>query len=306
VQLSTSARSAAIPAGASARRARTRQLRLQWHVLTRNNLQKAAMIYLALLVIVAILAPWVAPHPESITGTPSAAEMLQAPSWSHPFGTDELGRDIFSRVLYGARISLEASVLTIGIALLLGCTLGAIAAGLGGIFDEIIMRITDIFLSFPLMVLAIVIAAFWGGSLSHAIMALAVTWWPFYARLMRGSALSVRERPYVRAARAMGAPKRTIIFRHILPGSMGPVITMASLDLGGVILALAALSFLGVGAQAPTPEWGLMINESRTYFLSAWWYMAFPGLAITLTVLAFNLLGDGLGEVLEPKTRGRA
>jgi peptide/nickel transport system permease protein len=306
VQLSTSARSAAIPTGASARRARTRQLRLQWHVLTRNNLQKAAMIYLALLVIVAILAPWVAPHPESITGTPSAEEMLQAPSWSHPFGTDELGRDIFSRVLYGARISLEASVLTIGIALLLGCTLGAIAAGLGGIFDEIIMRITDIFLSFPLMVLAIVIAAFWGGSLSHAIMALAVTWWPFYARLMRGSALSVRERPYVRAARAMGAPKRTIIFRHILPGSMGPVITMASLDLGGVILALAALSFLGVGAQAPTPEWGLMINESRTYFLSAWWYMAFPGLAITLTVLAFNLLGDGLGEVLEPKTRGRA
>lgn len=306
MQPSTSARNAAIAAGASARRARTRQLRLQWHVLTRNNLQKAALIYLALLVIVAILAPWVAPHPESITGTPSAAEMLQAPSWSHPFGTDELGRDIFSRVLYGARISLEASVLTIGIALLLGCTLGAIAAGLGGIFDEIIMRITDIFLSFPLMVLAIVIAAFWGGSLSHAIMALAVTWWPFYARLMRGSALSVRERPYVRAARAMGAPKRTIIFRHILPGSMGPVITMASLDLGGVILALAALSFLGVGAQAPTPEWGLMINESRTYFLSAWWYMAFPGLAITLTVLAFNLLGDGLGEVLEPKTRGRA
>jgi peptide/nickel transport system permease protein len=306
VQPSPPARSATVPAGASARKARARQLRLQWHVLSRNNLQKTAMIYLALLVIVAIIAPWVAPHPESITGTPSAQEMLQAPSWSHPFGTDELGRDIFSRVLYGARISLEASLLTIGIALLLGCTLGAIAAGLGGIFDEVIMRVTDIFLSFPLMVLAIVIAAFWGGSLAHAIMALAVTWWPFYARLMRGSALSVRERPYVRAARAMGASKRAIIFRHILPGSMGPVITMGSLDLGGVILALAGLSFLGVGAQAPTPEWGLMINESRTYFLSAWWYMAFPGLAITLTVLAFNLLGDGLGEVLEPKTRGRA
>ena len=199
-----------------------------------------------------------------------------------------------------------AGVITVFLSVAIGCVLGVIAAGMRGIVDDVIMRITDIFLSFPMIVLAIVIAAFWGAGLRNAIIALAVCGWPFYARLVRGSAVSVRERPYVRAAQSIGASQRSIIFRHILPGSIGPVLTMASLDLGGIILMLAGMSFLGVGAQPPTPEWGLMINESRTYFLNAWWYMAFPGIAISLTVLAFNLLGDGLNEVVNPRTRGRA
>jgi peptide/nickel transport system permease protein len=296
---------AASPVYLTAGRAKWRQFRLQWHVLTRNVLQKIALVYIGLLILVAITAPYIAPHPESIVGTPSDKEVLLAPSWSHPFGTDEFGRDMFSRVLYGARISLMAGVITVFLSVTIGCVVGVVAAGMRGIVDDIIMRITDVFLSFPMIVLAIVIAAFWGAGLRNAIIALSVCGWPFYARLVRGTAVSVRERPYVRAAHSIGASQRSIIFRHILPGSIGPVLTMASLDLGGIILMLAAMSFLGVGAQPPTPEWGLMINESRTYFLSAWWYMAFPGIAISLTVLAFNLLGDGLNEVVNPRTRGR-
>ncbi len=290
----------------TAGRARWRQFRLQWHVLTRNVLQKIALVYIGLLILVAITAPFIAPHPDSIAGTPSEKEVLLAPSWSHPFGTDEFGRDLFSRILYGARISLMAGVITVFLSVSIGCILGVIAAGMRGIVDDVIMRITDIFLSFPMIVLAIVIAAFWGPSLRNAIIALSVCGWPFYARLVRGTAVSVRERPYVRAAQSIGASQRSVIFRHILPGSIGPVLTMASLDVGGIILMLAAMSFRGVGAQPPTPEWGLLINESRTYFLNAWWYMAFPGIAISLTVLAFNLLGDGLNEVVNPRTRGRA
>jgi len=290
----------------TARKARWRQFRIQWHVLTRNTLQKVALGYIVLLVIVAIVAPYIAPHPESIRGVASSTEMLQPPSWSHPFGTDEFGRDIFSRVLYGARISLLAGITTTALAVAIGSVLGVVAAGMRGIVEEIIMRVCDIFLSFPMIVLAIVIAAFWGGSLRNAIIALAICGWPFFARLVRGTAVSVRERQYVRAAQALGASQFSIIFRHILPSSIGPVVTMGTLQLGATVLQLSAMSFLGVGAQPPTPEWGLMINESRTYFLSAWWYMTFPGIAITLTVLAFNLLGDGLNEVLNPKTRGRA
>lgn len=289
----------------SASAARFRQIRFQWHVLTRNPLQKVAVIYIVLLTSIAIFAPYIIPYPESVVGTVNQEEILKAPSWSHLFGTDEFGRDIFSRVLYGARISVVAGLITVALAMGIGAPLGVLAAGLRGIVDEIIMRFCDIVLSFPVVVLAIVIAAYWGGSLRNAVIALAVTWWPYYARMVRGVAVSVRERPYVRAAESIGTSRPVIIFRHILPSSIGPVSVMASLDLGFVILALASLSFLGVGAQPPTPEWGLMINDSRSYFLSAWWYMAFPGLAITLTVLAFNILGDGLDEVINPKTRGR-
>ncbi len=289
----------------TAAQARWRQFRLQWHVLVRNKLQKAAVVYLGIVVLAAILAPWIVPHADAVSGTVHANDVLSGLSLSHPFGTDEMGRDIFSRVVYGARYSIGAAVLTVGIAVAIGATLGVLSAGFGGLVDELIMRFCDIMLSFPTVVLAIVIAAFWGGSLTTAIFALAVSWWPYYARLVRGSAISVRERPYVRAARSIGTSKLVQIFRHILPGSVGPMLVGASLDIGMVMLALAALSFLGVGAQPPIPEWGLLITQSRTYFMEAWWYMAFPGIAITLTVLAFNVLGDGLGEVLNPKTRGR-
>ncbi len=228
---------------------------------------------------------------------------LQPPSLTYPFGTDEEGRDIFSRVLYGTRISLGAAIVTLAVALGIGVPLGAIAGGIGGLVHAVLMRVTDVFLAFPGVLLAIAIAAFLGPSLRNAIIAIAVSWWPFYARLVRNQAISLRQRQFVRSAKVIGSPRRTIVFRHILPNAMGPTIVMASLDLGSVILTLAALSFLGLGAQPPTPEWGLMVNESRNYFLGAWWYMFFPGMAITLTVLAFNVIGDGIREVLDPKSR---
>ena len=200
---------------------------------------------------------------------------------------------------------MGASILAVLLAMLIGVPLGAIAGSTGGIIDNIIMRITDIFLSFPSLLLAIVIAAFAGPNLQNALIAIAVSWWPWYARIVRGQAISLKERQFVRAAKAIGTKPMTIIFRHIVPNCIAPVIVQASMDMGGIILTLASLSYLGLGAQAPTPEWGLMINTSKNYFLNAWWYSVFPGLAIFMTVLAFNLIGDGLREILDPKTRNK-
>ena len=216
-----------------------------------------------------------------------------------------MGRDIFSRIVYGTRISLGASLGAVFLAILIGATLGAVAGSTGGIVDNLIMRITDVFLSFPSLLLAILISAFAGASLVNALVAIAVSWWPWYARIVRGQAISLKERQFVRAARAIGTSKLRIIFTHILPNCIAPVIVQASMDFGGVILTLASLSFLGLGAQAPLPEWGLMINTSKTYFLNARWYSVFPGAAIFVTVLAFNLLGDGLREILDPRTKNK-
>ena len=233
------------------------------------------------------------------------SEKLLPPSGEYWFGTDELGRDIFSRILYGTRISLLASLAAVGLAMLIGIPLGALAGYKGGWIDNVIMRICDIFLSFPSLLLAIVIAAFAGPSLKNALIAIAISWWPWYARIVRGQAISLKERQFVRASRAIGNTQGKIIFQHIVPNCMAPVIVQASLDFGSIILTLASLSFLGLGAQAPTPEWGLMINTSKTYFLNAWWYSVFPGIAIFLAVLAFNLIGDGLREIMDPRTRNR-
>jgi peptide/nickel transport system permease protein len=210
---------------------------------------------------------------------------------------------MLSRVIYGTRISLQTALIAVSLALLIGVPLGAIAGGVGGAVDEIIMRITDVFLSFPPLLLAIAIAAFLGPSLQNAMLAIAISWWPWYTRIIRGQAVSIRERQFVRAARAIGTPMRRIIFSHILPNTMAPVIVQASMDIGGVVLTIASLSFLGLGAQPPIPEWGLLISTSRTYFLNAWWYSTFPGIAIFLSVLVFNLVGDGIREVLDPRTR---
>lgn len=287
----------------SALGARLHETRIQFRIYWRNNLQKAALVFCLVLLVTAVVAPYVVPHPEAIRGTVNFSAKLQPPSLRYPFGTDEDGRDIFSRVLYGTRISLVAALVTVGAALCIGVPLGALSGAIGGTTDTIIMRVTDVFLSFPGVLLAIAIAAFLGPSLRNAIIAIAVSWWPFYTRLVRNQSISLAQRQFVRSAKVIGTPRRSIVFRHILPNALGPTIVMASLDLGSVILVLAALSFLGLGAQPPTPEWGLMINESRNYFLEAWWYMFFPGLAITLTVLAFNIVGDGIREVLDPKSR---
>jgi len=282
---------------------RLKDLKLTFYLLNRNKLTQASLIIVFILLLLAIISPWIVPYPQHATGGVNPQDKLLPPSWGYPFGTDELGRDIFSRVLYGTRISLRTAVLAVGLALLIGVPLGAIAGAVGGAVDEVIMRITDIFLGFPPLLLAILIAAFLGPNLTNAMLAIAIAWWPWYTRLIRGQAVSMRERQFVRAARAIGTPTYKIVFSHILPNVIAPVIVQASMDLGGVILTAASLSFLGLGAQPPTPEWGLMVSTSRNYFLNAWWYSIFPGLAIFITVLVFNLLGDGLREVLDPKTR---
>ncbi|GAH53304.1 unnamed protein product, partial [marine sediment metagenome] len=243
------------------------------------------------------------PFPSHIYGDVNPQDKLLAPSRVYFLGTDEMGRDLFSRVLYGTRISLLGSLIAVGIGLFIGVPLGLMAGFYGGFTDEFIMRIVDMFLSFPPLLLAMAIAAFLGPSLQNAILALIIAWWPWYTRLTRGQVVSIKEREFVRAAHAIGTPSWQIMLKHILPNCISPIMVQASMDLGGIILTLAALSFLGLGAQAPTPEWGLIINTSRTYFLKAWWYSVFPGMAIFITVLSFNLLGDGLREVLDPKTK---
>lgn len=284
-------------------RPQIREFQMSFYLLNRNRLQRASMIIILLLVLIAIFAPVIAPYPSHAISDTNPADKLLPPSSKYLFGTDELGRDMFSRVLYGTRISLTTALIAVALALAIGVPLGAIAGGMGGMVDEVIMRVTDVFLSFPPLLLAIAIAAFLGPTLQNAMVAIAVSWWPWYTRIIRGQAVSIRERQFVRAARTIGTPMHRIIFEHILPNTLAPVVVQASMDIGGVILTVASLSFLGLGAQPPTPEWGLLISTSRTYFLNAWWYSLFPGVAIFITVLVFNLIGDGIREVLDPKTR---
>ena len=282
---------------------RIKSLRESLYLLARNKLSLIALVLLLLLVLAAILAPAVIPYPGDLTDEAHTAIALQPPSGAHLMGTDELGRDIFSRVLYGARISLTAALAAVGLSLLIGVPLGAVAGSFGGWVDNVIMRITDVFLSFPPLLLAIAMVVVLGSSLNNAILAIALSWWPWYTRLIRGQAISVKERKFVQAAETIGTGRVKIIFRHIIPNCISPVIVQASMDIGGVILTVASLSFLGLGAQLPAPEWGLMISMGRRFFPDSWWYCIFPGLAIFITVLCFNLLGDAIREILDPKTR---
>lgn len=284
---------------------RVKQFRINIYLLNRNSLTRIAFYSVIVLIIIAVLIPIIFPSAKHINQDTNPSIKLLAPSLQHIFGTDELGRDIFKRVLLGTRISLTTALFAVGLAIVIGVPLGAAAGFLGGSIDEIIMRFTDIFLGFPPLLLSIAIAAFLGPNLRNATLAIALAWWPWYTRIVRGQALSLKERPFVKASEAMGAPPGKIIFRHIIPNCIAPVIVQASMDIGGVILTIASLSFLGLGAQPPQPEWGLMVSTSRNYFLNAWWYSIFPGLAIFFTVLIFNLLGDGLREILDPKTKQR-
>jgi len=282
---------------------KAKELRLAFYLLNRNILTRAAVIIVVFLIFVAVFAPVIAPYPGDAFFDNHPENGLQPPSLSHLCGTDELGRDILSRIIYGTRISFEVSLVTVFFAVLLGIILGAVAGTLGGWVDEVIMRITDIFLSFPSILLAISITAILGSSITNAQIAIVVSWWPWYARLMRGQAVSVKEKMFVKAASAIGTSQLRIVFKHVVTNCISPIIISASLDMGAVIIVFASLSFLGLGAQPPTPEWGLMVSTSKNYFMNAWWYAIFPGIAIFITVLSFNLLGDGLREVLDPKTR---
>ncbi len=254
-----------------------------------------------LIVLVALAAPLLVPFPADAGSATHPVSALQAPSLHHLFGTDQVGRDVFSRVLYGARVSPLIALFVLVIACVVGIPLGVVAGYFGGVADEVIMRITDVFLAFPSLLLSLAFAAVLPPSLTSLTIAIAITWWPWYTRLIRGQAASVAGRPYVESCRALGIPTWRILLRHVLPNAVTPLIVQVSLDVGGVILTASALSFLGLGAQDPTPDWGLMVAEGENYFTTQWWLVTYPGLAILLTALAFNLLGDGLRDVLDPR-----
>ena len=269
--------------------------------LAANPLLVAGAMLVIVMIGVAMLAPVLSSYPADAGTATHPFAVLRPPSAAHWFGTDQVGRDVLSRVLYGARISplIAASVLVIACAI--GLPLGLAAGYFGGWLDDVIMRITDIFLAFPALLLALALAAVLPASLTSVTIAIAATWWPWYTRLVRGQAASVAGRPYIDGCRALGISRRRIIFRHVLPNAITPLIVQISLDFGGVILTASALSFLGLGAQDPTPDWGLMVSEGQGYFTTSWWAVTFPGLAILVTAFAFNLLGDGLRDLLDPK-----
>jgi peptide/nickel transport system permease protein len=257
----------------------------------------------ALVVFAAIFGNLVAPHAPSDI---SLLDRLKPPSPAHLFGTDDLGRDLFSRVLAGARISLEVAAIILSLSVGFGTLLGIVAGLVGGVVDEIIMRATDLFLAFPALILAAAIAATLGPSLSHTVIALSTVYWPWYARLARGQVLSLREREFVVAARVAGAGTPRIVIRHLLPNVMPVIVVQMSLDVGYAILFTSSLSFLGLGAQPPAPEWGAMMTDARSFLQDFWWYPTFPGLALAVTVLGFNLVGDGFRDWLDPRLRSAA
>jgi peptide/nickel transport system permease protein len=234
---------------------------------------------------------------------PNLVDRLVPPSGSHLMGTDHLGRDLFSRVLAGTHIAIEVALIVLAIALAVGIFVGLAAGLAGGLVDEILMRVTDLFLAFPALILAAAITFTLGASLQTTMVALATVYWPWYARITRGQVLSLREREFIVAARTMGAGRMRLMFRTLLPNVAPILLVQATLDVGYVMLSTAGLSFLGLGAQPPTPEWGSMILSSLPYQPDAWWYAAFPGLTLALTALGFNLLGDGLRDWLDPLLR---
>jgi peptide/nickel transport system permease protein len=250
-------------------------------------------VSLALFLIVVLFGAELAPFDPL---KPEMRARLQEPSTAHLMGTDPLGRDVFSRVLAGAQLSVRSVVVIIVSAVGVGMLVGAIAGYVGGWIDDVIMRVTDLFLAFPALVLALTIAGALGPSLTNAMLAVSVVWWPWYARLVRGQVLSLKEEPYVEAARAAGAHDARILGRHILPNFLSPVIVQATLDMGAALVTTASLSFIGMGAQPPSPEWGAMLSDGRAFFLNAWWLSAFPGLAIFLTVLLWNAVGRRLQQ----------
>ncbi|MCL0065155.1 ABC transporter permease [Dehalococcoidia bacterium] len=277
--------------------------RTSTEVFRRLKKHRLAMIGAAIilaLVLIAVLAPFIAPHDPI---EQNLEHRLLSPNTEYLLGTDNLGRCILSRLIHGTSVSLQIGIMVVGIASITGVTLGLIAGYRGGLTDELIMRIVDILLAFPGIILALAIAGILGPSLYNVMLALAVIGWTSYARVVRGSVLSVKEKEFVEAAQALGTGEARIMFRHILPNVMAPVIVMATLGMAHVILAAAALSFLGLGAQPPTPEWGSMLNDGRAFMRSAPHLTIFPGLAIMVTVLAFNFLGDGLRDILDPRLK---
>jgi peptide/nickel transport system permease protein len=267
-----------------------------WRRFVRNRGAVIGAVVLIAWIFVAVAAPWLAPHDPLTIGMAGR----QPPSWEFPLGTDRLGRDILSRIMHGARISLLIGVVSVAIGLSAGTFLGLVAGYYGGRIETVIMRFVDALLAFPGILLALVVIAALGPSLINVMIAVGIGSIPEYARLARGSVLSVKERPFVEAARAFGALDARIISKHVLPSVRAPLIVLSTLQVGTAILVGSGLSFLGMGAQPPTPEWGLMTAAGREFLDRAWWISTFPGLAILTTVIAVNLIGDGLREALDP------
>ena len=272
-----------------------------WHVLSRDPLAIASIAIIVIFLLVAIFAPLLAPYPEQGAGKSSPDTLFLPPSREHPFGTDDLGRDVLSRVMYGARPAFLIPLMVVVSAVVIGASLGAVAGYKGGWLDEVIMRITDLFLAFPSLLLAMAITAALGRGLQNAAIALIISWWPWYTRLVRGIAASLRERPYVEAAQAVGVRDSVIILRHILPNSISPILVQVTVDMGTVILVAGGLAFIGLGTQPPAADWGLMISSGRNSVLNQGWISLFPALAIFVLILAFNLLGDVLRDILDPR-----
>jgi len=274
----------------------------RWPAWLRSPLTVAGLVLITLFALAALFAPLLAPADplKQVLST-----RLKPPTAAHWLGTDQLGRDVLSRMLFGARISLLVGVVVVGLAGSLGTFVGLVAGYTGGWLDEGLMRLTDVFFAFPALILAMAIAGALGPSLTNAIIAIAVVSWPVYARLVRAQVLTLREREYVEAARSLGASTPRIIWQHILPNTLAPLLVQASFDMGGAILAAAGLSFIGFGTQPPTPEWGVMISDGRSYISTQPWLSLFPGLAILFTVAAFNLIGDGLRDAFDPRLHGK-
>lgn len=268
-----------------------------------SRLSVIGLIMVTFILLVAIFGPPLVPYPEDATGAVHVRDRLLPPGPEHYFGTDDMGRDVFSRVIVGSRYSLMSGVVVLAIAITIGVTLGAIAGYFGGRVNTVIMRFTDVFFTIPALILALAISAALGRGLIVAMAAIALVWWPGYCRLTQGEVLSIKEKDYVEAARGLGASHRRITLQYILPNCFSPIIVKASLDMGFAILTTAALGFIGVGAQPPIPDWGVMVSKGRSYLPDYWWYSTFPGLAIFIVVLGFNLLGDGLRDIFDPRTR---
>ena len=273
--------------------------KIYWERLKSNKLALSGLCIIAFLTLVAILAPYVAPYDPI---EQNLAERLQKPSMKHLFGTDELGRDVFSRVIYGTRISLTVGIISVGIGITIGTILGLIAGYFGGMADTIIMRFVDIMLCFPRFFLILMVIAFLEPNIYNVMAVIGLTSWPGVCRLVRAECLSIREREFVQAAKILGLPARRILFVHILPNIVAPIIVSAILGVGNAILVESGLSFLGLGVQPPTPSWGNILTAGKDYIHFAWWLSFFPGMAIFLTVLSYNLLGEGLRDVFDPRT----
>lgn len=286
------------------RESQIRSFKLTVYTLSRSPLSVIGFCFVSTFLIIVLIGPMIITYPGDIKGTLHMDQKLRPPSSKYPFGTDEVGRDIYSRVIMGTRLSFQIGLIIIFIAMGIGVPLGIIAGYVGGWLNEIIMRVTDIFLSIPGLLLALAIVGALGPGIRNAMLALSIVWWPGYVRLVQGKTLSLREESFVEAAKSIGASRLRIIFNHILPNCTSPIIVKASMDMGMAILFAANLGFIGVGAQPPEPEWGAMISTGRNYLPDHWWMATFPGLAILITVLGFNLLGDGLRDVLDPQSRG--